>query len=270
MAQLAGQRQRIASLVVLLLAATLALAHPANAKPRQGDSADTGDEAWIAKRLKRAGQGKAELVRIPIAYRSMGWGCPCPDVYIGTGTDAAEGPWISLSKTSKGSPGAYNERWGTVVIAEGRFTGKRLIIDLRDGPDGPEEYRYEALEFEAWRMHRFNHKRDSEGTMQVLLASPESRRAVPLMTDSRPWLVVAASVPAVDKRASARAEKLRARLVRKGYANAEVLDTRATPLLRCCHRVVVAGRFVDAKAAHALARAVRRKGFKSAYARQGW
>ena len=96
-------------------------------------------EAWQAERLSRAKTGQPEWVRLPLAFRSMGWGCPCPMVFVGTNTSMfTMGPWLSLTYVDgvvPPSPGPAGE----VVVAEGRFLGKTERLDLQpEGEDIPE------------------------------------------------------------------------------------------------------------------------------------
>lgn len=258
----AARVTRAALLAVALL--------PASAAAKVPGPVDIGDaESWIKARARTAKKGKPELVRIPVAYRSMGWGCRCPDNYIGTGTDAAEGPWIKLVG-SAGPPYDYSERLGTVVVAEGYFTGRRVEEDLRDGPDSPKEWLYKLWEFKVVRMRRFRDARAADAKLHVLLDGASAARKVAPLGDDKRWLVIVDSVRLTDKRSARRAARVKKRLIAKGFSSAQVFDSRAAWRLFCCYRVVVAGRYATKKQARAVARRARARRFRGVYVKQGW
>lgn len=111
----------------------------------EGPSADDGSglSSWIQARLAAARSGRHERVRVPVVYRSNGWGCSCPSSFLGDDPDAHNGgdTWLSLSYADGATPPEPNEE-GRVVIVEGHFTGARVREDLREGSDDPEEYVY--------------------------------------------------------------------------------------------------------------------------------
>lgn len=256
---------------VIVLA--LLLTQPAAVRAQQKLPAPVGIEeaaAWVKQRVRLAKQGKPELVRIPIAFASMGWGCRCPDRYIGTTSNSAEGPWLSLSGASVGLPYKYSERLGTVAVAEGHFTGRRVKQDLREGKDDPQEWLYHPFEFTALRFRRFRDTREADAKLHVLLDGAEAARKVPPFKDGKRWLVITNSVPLRDKRSARRAEQLRAKLLKQGFTAAEVFDGRAAPLLSCCYRVVVAGRYATKEEARAAAKQARKKRLRGVYVKQGW
>jgi hypothetical protein len=222
---------------------------------------------WIAARAAAARKGAPELVRIPIAFRSLGWGCKCPDAYLGTDTNShSGGGWLKVS-AAKGLTLPSVGRQGLVIVAEGTFTGKQVKEDLRDGKDGPKEWIYQLWEFEALRTRSY---RDADAKVQIVLGGKELKQKVPPLGDDRPWIVVVESFPAADKRSAARAEALRQTLVKDGFAAAEVFDSRRAERLFCCYLVVAAGRFKTKAEAMASARSVRAKKHKDVTVRQGW
>ena len=119
---------------------------------QSGPYADNTPEVrrWIEERARRARNGRRELVRIPLVRRSNGWGCLCPEYYIGlsTGTTGG-GTWLE----PRFSRPAQRPSQNMIVFAEGYFTGKRLRRDLRTSAGEPEEWLYQVWEFRVLRIN---------------------------------------------------------------------------------------------------------------------
>lgn len=253
--------------VLLAVAPCLALIGPAHAQVGPAVDDVPALNTWIAARAAAARKGAPDLVRIPIAFRSQGWGCKCPDAYLGTDTNShSGGGWLKVG-AAKGLTLPSVGRQGLVVVAEGTFTGKQVKEDLRDGKDGPKEWIYQLWEFEAQRTRSY---RDSDAKVQIVLPGKELKQKLPPLADDRPWIVVVESYPSTDKRSAARAEALRQKLVKEGFATAEVFDSRRAERLFCCYLVVAAGRFKTKAEAMASAKSVRAKKHKDVTVRQGW
>lgn len=130
--------------VVFLCGATAAVA-------QVGPNADITPEVsrWMAERARRSRRGRPELVRFPLVRRSSGWGCICPEYYIGLSTGTAGGDtWV---EPRFARPLARPSR-NVIVIAEGYFTGRRLTRDLRGSSGEPEEWLYRVWEFRVTRV----------------------------------------------------------------------------------------------------------------------
>ncbi len=246
----------------------LALTHPAHAQPGPGVSDVPALTKWIAARAAAAKKGEPDLVRIPIAFRSMGWGCQCPNAFLGDNVGSHNGgdTWLSVL-AAKGQKLPTVGREGLMVVAEGTFTGKRVKEDLRDGKDGPKEWIYQLWEFEVLRTRSY---RESDAKVQIVLPGKELKVKVAPLADERPWIVVVESYPSTDKRSAARAEALKQKLVKDGFAAAEVFESRRAERLFCCYQVVAAGRFKTKAEAMASAKSVRAKKYKDVTVRQGW
>lgn len=73
-------------------------------------------------------------------------------------------------------------RKNTIVLAEGYFTGRRPVRDLRSGPDQPEELIYTLLEFRVTRVillppdHDFYDENSPGNRAVVLNDSVKSKR----------------------------------------------------------------------------------------------
>jgi len=103
----------------------------------------------MAERARRSRRGRPERVRFPLVRKSAGWGCICPEYYIGlsAGTTGG-GAWV---EPRFARPLARPTR-NMIVIAEGYFTGRRLTRDLRDSSGEPEEWIYKVWEFRVTRV----------------------------------------------------------------------------------------------------------------------
>lgn len=126
---------------------------------------------WIAERARRSQTGRRERVRIPLVRRSDGWGCICPEYYIGLSTGTAGGEtWIE----PRFDRPSLRLRKNTVVLAEGYFTGRRPRRDLRSNREEPEEWIYRLWEFRVTRVrllpndHEFYNEEIPENRVVVL------------------------------------------------------------------------------------------------------
>lgn len=134
---------------------------------------------WIAERARRARTGRRERVRVPLVHRSDGWGCICPEYYIGlsTGTTGSE-TWIEPRFEQPN----LRLRKNTIVLAEGYFTGSRPRHDLRSSREEPEEWIYRLWEFHVTRVrklpddHEFYNEEAPENRVVLLPSSPSTRR----------------------------------------------------------------------------------------------
>jgi len=110
---------------------------------------------WIQRRLDAAQTGRPELVRIPLVGRSEGWGCPCPDYYIGWTTDTNEGnSWIRPAADFGAARLPRTGGRGEILVAEGYFTG----LSLEEHREGVP---YTVLEFQVLRTSAFDEQRDA-------------------------------------------------------------------------------------------------------------
>ncbi len=241
--------------VVLLL---VLLCFPASAaETAEADAQDqAGSKAWVKERLSNVKAGKRELVRIPFAHHGE-WGCNCPGEYIGTQTDSEGGiAWLNPEFEPKvqetRSEKRDEEEGGYMRVAEGYFTGKRT---KEKGEEEGQTYTLEGFHVLRWRPLRG----DKDARLTVVSAGPEWTEKVQTFTDDRPWLVVVDSLALLDKKTEARATALRDKLVAAGAKDAEVIDSRRAPMLFCCYRVVVSGRYATREAALAAADELKKK-----------
>lgn len=141
---------RFLVLASLVAAALFSFGAPA-AVAQVGPNADNTPEvsSWMAERARRARNGRPERVSFPLVRKSLGWGCICPDYYIGLSTATTGGStWVEPRFTR---PLARPSR-NVIVIAEGYFTGRRLTRDLRNGAGEPDEWIYQVWEFRVTRV----------------------------------------------------------------------------------------------------------------------
>lgn len=123
--------------------------------PIEGPAAEDGAalSGWIQARLAAARSGRRERVRIPLVFRSAGWGCSCPAAFLGASADSHNGgdTWLSPA-FARGVTAPEVSEDGLVLVVEGRFTGARVEEDLRSGPDDPPEYVYTLSVFDVERI----------------------------------------------------------------------------------------------------------------------
>jgi len=135
----------------LVLAAALSFGTPSAVAQGVGPNADNSPEVarWMMERARRARTGRPERVSFPLVRKSAGWGCICPEYYIGLSTGTTGGSaWVEPRFTRP----LARPRRNMIVLAEGYFTGRRLTRDLRDGSGEPEEWIYKVWEFRVTRV----------------------------------------------------------------------------------------------------------------------
>ncbi|MFH0893703.1 MAG: hypothetical protein V2A54_04645 [Bacteroidota bacterium] len=105
---------------------------------------------WVIARVENAAKGKPEMVEMPFVARCWGWGCMCPDYYIGVSVGVLDGKWV-FPKAPKGFP--KSDSLGYSMIVTGYFTGKWKDIDLRNEEKEPAEWLYHMPVFKVltWR-----------------------------------------------------------------------------------------------------------------------
>jgi len=82
---------------------------------------------WVAERIENANKGIKEIVKMPLVVRFTGWGCLCPDYYMGISPFTQEGPWIEPIASKKFPSTSFD---GHSLIVKGYFTGKMIPIDF--------------------------------------------------------------------------------------------------------------------------------------------
>lgn len=227
---------------------------------------DGGDwdvlSGWLAARIANARAGQREIVRVPVVRRGLGWGCECPEHYLGvstTGNELSLG-WLALDlDPAVGEPPPSPE--GSVLLAEGWFTGRTEQEDLRNDDGEPEEWLYTLDELHVARLRPL--RSGDRERLAVVLSPPESTRTVEPLADGRPWVLVTGSAPLTDPKSETWAKKRLDALTTAGVAAAEALDSRRLPELWCCAWIVSAGRYATEEEAKAAAKALKKKGVKA-------
>jgi hypothetical protein len=251
-----------------LFAAQLALfiAAPAAAEPSVTDPDQIGK--WVKARIKSAKDGKREIVRVPIASQSAGWGCICPQHYLGydPNVGASEDGWIKpVAGPGVTLPGNTREGW--VMVAEGYFTG--ASAKESGGPGQTYTvYELQVIRLRAFQGEPFDEE-NPDVKLRVILTGEEAAREVPPLDDGRPWIVLAGSYPIAAKDSGKKAEALKAKLAAEGFSGAEIFDSRSAARLYCCYQIVAAGRYATEEEAKAALKEVKKK-FKGVYLKQGW
>lgn len=103
---------------------------------------DSKEKTNLLYEWVKARKEDKRLVQLPLVVRSGGWGCDCPETYIGVHTNYNEGfPWLKI--ITKADFPKMNEK-GHSLIAKGNFTGN--ILEEKSNPD---EETYTLYEFEV-------------------------------------------------------------------------------------------------------------------------
>lgn len=92
---------------------------------------------------------------------------------------------------------------------------------------------------------------------------------VQFINDDRPYVVIAGSFAVQGTGYLARAKKLRSKLVKAGFEDTMIHNSREFPALACCYRTVVAGRFAQKADAVKLQQKLKQGGFRP-YVRKGF
>ena len=109
-------------------------------------------QLWLEKRIQNAQNDKNEIIKMPFVVRTLGWGCRCPEHYIGVSTNTHEGPWIApVAPDNFPKPDTI----GYSLIVTGYFTGKIIELDLRNHNGEPDEWLYKIPEFKIsdWELN---------------------------------------------------------------------------------------------------------------------
>jgi hypothetical protein len=243
------------ALLVLVLSAGRA-----QAGPEVSDEAAV--DAWVQARVKAAKKGEREIVRIPIVQRSQGWGCQCPDNFLGTNVGSYGGKsWLALA-TGPGVTLPAANRLGWVQIAEGYFTGATEKLDYSKDCGGCKDWIYTLYKFQVERA-RPAPKETANLKVQIVLAGKEASEKVAPLADGKPWMVIVSSVVRDGGKSAVAANLQRDKLVKAGFANAAVIDSRSASQLACCYHVVIADRFKTQAEATALQKDVKKKKFQA-------
>ena len=108
-------------------------------------------DIWVKTRVASAAKGKPEMVEMPFVARCWGWGCMCPDYYLGVSVGVLDGTWVYPVATPKDFPSS--DSLGHSMIVTGYFTGKWKDVDLRNEDKEPAEWLYHMPVFKVltWR-----------------------------------------------------------------------------------------------------------------------
>jgi hypothetical protein len=202
-------------------------------------------------------------------YTNVGWGCEVPSEWVATGDFSPDvvfilpvGDTALVERCSACYDIEDEERRGKCISqrcqlqVQGRFTGKITK---------PTEH----CESIGHEFHIERATANGPDPTPFFLALPGGAAPPdgPPIAEGPRWGVLFSSAFRHENDARERADALQARLVEKGHANAEVLDSRRIPTLWCCSFAVLVERFDDEKSAKALAKTLKREGFVGAQAR---
>lgn len=131
-------------------------------------------EPWVNKRMENIKKGLKETVEMPLAVRSLGWGCQCPMHYIGVGTTVKEGPWIAPVFPDDFT-GAGDE--GLAIVVTGYFSGQWITEDLRNANGEPAEWLYKMPEFivTSWKFNDLDYQVAAPRIMATEKTKPQDK-----------------------------------------------------------------------------------------------
>lgn len=230
--------------------------------------ADTVRQAWLEQMSKQAASETPSTIRMPL-YPNVGWGCEVPSEWVATGNFNPDctfilpvGDTALVDRCMECYATESEDRRETCIEqrcslqVQGHFTGKTTK---------PTEH-CEGIGHE-FHIERATAKGVEPAPFFLALPGGAPPPDGPPITEGPRWGVLFSSAFRHEKDARARADALQARLVDKGHASAQVLDSRRIPTLWCCSFAVLVERFDDEKAAKALAKALKREGFDGALVR---
>lgn len=240
-------------------------------------SSETVRKGWLERMSEAASREPPSTIRMPL-YLNVGWGCEVPSEWVATGNfdpnvtfilpvgdtklvDRCGACYSEFEYREGETEAEYDRREQCLsqrcnLQVQGHFTGKRTKPTEQCSDPG----------------HEFHIERATANGPQptpFFLALPGGAPPPdgPPIADGPRWGVLFSSAFRHEKDARERADALRARLVEKGHANAEVLDSRRIPTLWCCSFAVLVERFEGEKDAKALAKRLKQQGFRGALAR---
>lgn len=230
--------------------------------------ADTVRQAWLEQLSKQAANELPSTIRMPL-YPNVGWGCEVPSEWVATGNFNPDctfilpvGDTALVDRCMQCYAQESDDRRETCIEqrcnlqVQGHFTGKTTK---------PTEH-CESIGHE-FHIERATAEGPSPTPFFLALPGGAPPPDGPPITEGPRWGVLFSSAFRHETNARERADALQARLVEKGHASAQVLDSRRIPTLWCCSFAVLVERFDDEKAAKALAKALKREGFDGALVR---
>lgn len=231
-----------------------------------GWSTDAIRHTWLVRMAERAVREPPSTIRMPL-YPNVGWGCEVPSTWVATGNFDPDVTFIlPVGDTTlvRDCEECYEdtERRDTCIArrcdlqVQGHFTGTITR---------PTEH-CENIGYEFY-IERATANGPSPPPFFLALPGGAAPPEGPPLAEGPRWGVLFASDFRHETDARARADALKARLVAKGHADTHVLDSRRIPTLWCCSFAVLVERFDEESAAKALAKVLKREGFKGALVR---
>jgi len=221
-------------------------------------SVDTIRKAWLERMSAAAAREAPSIIRMPL-YPNVGWGCEVPSEWVATGNFDPDVTFILPVGDT-----ALVERCLKCFELDDRerCVEQRCDLQVQGHFTGKTSEPTEHCEDIGHEFHIERATANGAKPSPFFLALPGGSPPPdgPPIAEGPRWGVLFASAFRHEKDARTRADALRARLVEKGHATAEVLDSRRIPTLWCCSWAVLVERFEDEKAAKALAKRLRREG----------
>jgi len=90
---------------------------------------------WVMTRVLHARAGHPELVRITLSTQGPGWGCRCPNEYLGASQTASNDSFLRIEDPTKIlSKNDVEYPTGRQAVVEGEFTGRLWTLDEDEQP----------------------------------------------------------------------------------------------------------------------------------------
>ena len=119
------------------------------------DSFDDSTPKWFNQRVTNAKKGKKEIVEMPLAVRSWGWGANCPLYFMSDSPFSNYGFWVDPVIPKTGLP--TSDSTGHLLWVKGLFTGKMVNEYYYTGDYTDSTlYNYPVFKIISWKETPFN------------------------------------------------------------------------------------------------------------------
>lgn len=223
--------------------------------------------AWLVRMAEQAVREPPSTIRMPL-YPNVGWGCEAPSTWVATGNFDPDVTFIlpvGATTLVRDCEECYED-----VDRRDACIDRRCNLQVQGYFTGTITRPTEHCESIGYEFHIERATANGPSPSPFFLALPGGSAPPegPPIAEGPPWGVLFSSDFRHETRARERADALKARLVEKGHADAQVLDSRQISTLWCCSFAVLVERFDEEKTAKALAKLLKRQGFKGALVRQ--
>jgi hypothetical protein len=223
---------------------------------------DTVRKTWLERMSEAAALEPPSTIRMPL-YTNVGWGCEVPSEWVATGSFNPDATFI----LPVGDTALVDRCMDCYSIADEEprmdCVGKRCDLQVQGHFTGKRTKPTKHCSDSGHEFHIERATANGANPTPFFLALPGGAPPPdgPPIAEGPRWGVLFSSMFRHEKDARERADALHARLVEKGHASAQVLDSRRIPTLWCCSFAVLVERFDSEKDAKALAKQLEREKF---------